>query len=178
MPYNNQMEHEPRKVNKIEKIATGTEATLESIETKRQLENFLAEGYVLHGSKKQSVILEPRPAKDMDETRVIGNQDAIYATDADLEIPLFMAMKDFKDPANRSMNSGNSGQNGVFRMYGDNTKLTPGYVYVLPKDSFEVITDVEGNEELISRVPVMPHAVFRVEPDIFNLFPNVTFDFK
>ena len=172
------MEGERKIINSVEKSIVDSEATRESIETLRQLREFLAEGYVFHGSKKKSSILEPRQANDTDESRIIGRQNAIYATDKHLEIPLFMAMKDRKDPSNISIKSGYHGYGDQFYMYGENATLTPGYVYVLPRDTFEVISDEEGNDELISREPVMPYAVFKVRPDIFKLFPNVTLDLK
>lgn len=153
------------------------EASKESIETLAQLKEFVAQGYVLHGSKKASDTLEPKQATDTNKERIIGTQVAVYATHH-VEIPLFMALKDMKDASLRSMRSGYSGTGGVWRMYGENTTLTPGYVYVLPSDTFEKIVDEKGDEELISRVPVMPVAVFKVEPDILSLFPNITLDLK
>jgi hypothetical protein len=157
------------------------EASKESIETLKLLREFVDKGYVLHGSKRTSEMLEPRQADDTNKERVIGRQNAIYATDK-IEVPLFMALKDFKDPENRSMRSGYSGTAGAdgitWHMYGENTALTPGYVYVLPKDTFDLMSDSNGDEELISREPVMPVAVFKIEPDILNLFPNITLDLK
>jgi hypothetical protein len=162
----------------VESILGTREASAESVKTLEQLNEFLAQGYVLHGSKHKFDVATPHPSEDIDKTRTIGNLDAVYGTTEHVEISLFMAMKGIKDPSGPSPLSGYSGTNGSFVVRGDsNTALSTGYVYVLPSDTFEIVKD-ENHEELVSFVPVMPHAVFRVEPDILNLFPNVTFDFK
>jgi hypothetical protein len=149
----------------------------ESIKALEALREYVAQGYVLHGSKSMNQMLEPRQARDTNRDRVSGQSFAIYATDH-VEIPLFMALKDRKDPNVRSMRSGYNGTGGKFHLYGENTTLTPGFVYVLPRDTFEVESDGNGDEELISRVPVTPVAIIRVEPDILNLFDNITLDLQ
>lgn len=153
------------------------EASPESIETLNQLKDFLAQGYLLHGSKQPIDTLEPRQAEDTNKERHIGRQHAVYAT-RHVEIPIFMALKDRKDDSIRSWRSGYSGTGGSWYMHGENTTLTPGYVYVLPPDTFERLEDERGGEELVSRVPVTPIAVFKVEPNILKLFPNITLDLK
>ncbi len=178
------MDREPRipqtpKNRSIESILGTYEASAESVKTLEQLNEFLAQGYVLHGSKRKSEVLKPMPANETNKKRTIGNLDAVYATDESVEIALFRAMTGIRNHSSGiNTKSGYSGTNGRFVMRGEsNIELSKGYVYVLPKDTFEVVKDETG-EELVSFVPVMPHAVFQVEPDIFNLFPNVTFDFK
>lgn len=150
---------------------------MESIETLALLREYLDKGFLLHGSKNSTEMLEPRQSSDSNEARVSGKQFAIYAAD-NVEVPIFMALRDKRDPGKRSMHSGYSGYGGTFHMYGENIDLTPGYVYVLPRDTFETESDGNGDEELISRVPIKPVAIVPIEPDIVHLLGTISLDLK
>lgn len=143
-------------------------------ETLALLRQYLSEGYVLHGSKVKNELLEPRQASDTRSERVSGKQVAVYASEF-VEVPLFMALHEKRNKS-LPMRSGYSGHDGIFKMYGENCTLGPGYVYVLPRDAFEVESDGKGDEELISRAPVTPVAVIEVRPSILDLLDTVTLE--
>jgi hypothetical protein len=148
------------------------EASTESIETLNSLRDYIKQGYLLHGSKSNTIELEPRQARDTDAERITGNQVGVYAIDS-VEEPIFMALRDKANPL-RPSRSFYSGIDGKYEMGGENVILTPGYIHVLPRDTFETVRDEKGNEELVSRVPVRAVAVVEVQPDIIKLLPNVT----
>lgn len=148
-------------------------ASPESIETLAVLRDFLAKGYLFHGSKSNADLLEPRQARDVDAGRVLGNQFGVYAADG-IEIPVFMALKQIADPFIGRSSSGYHGNNDIYTMHGKNTILTPGFVHVLPRDAFTQEQDEHGDYEFIARNPVRAVAVITVKPDIMRLLPNIT----
>jgi hypothetical protein len=151
------------------------EATAESKEAFSRLQEYAAQGYLFHGSKSRVEVLEPRQARDGDGTRKLTNMRGVYATDH-IEIPVFMALKAPQD-AEKSWTSGYSHNHGdeTFSMHGNNTVLTPGWVHVLPRDTFEVLEE-GGSNETVSMEPVRPIASIEVKPDILRLFPNIDLD--
>lgn len=125
------------------------------------LENMLAEGFCLHGSKRRiSDHLIPHQAH-CESGRPEGNLNAIYADPDGVRIPCLMALFDRKDPRQSRMTSYTGQGGGMLTVEGTNTTFTPGYVYVLPTDTF-----VFHHGEFVSFTPVWPHAIVPVTPEI------------
>ncbi len=125
---------------------------------------FVRRGFLLHGTGVSGLdTLEPRQAND--EGGYEENiQNAVYATD-DYRIPIFMALK-----SNLSGKSGYSITSSQHEdgTYGENTSFSAtfvipsdkiGYVYVLPKDTFEV---AGSDSQFVSYLPVSPRFVIPV----------------
>jgi hypothetical protein len=148
------------------------EISAESIETLSTLKNYIDQGYLLHGSKSNAAELEPRQASDNDAERITGHQLGVYGIDS-VEAPIFMALRD-KANTFKGSRSFYHGTDGKYEMGGENVTLTPGYIHVIPRDTFELVSDEKGDEELVSRVPVRAVAVVEIQPDIIQLLPNVT----
>lgn len=147
-----------------------TESALENIQKIKALRSYLEAGYVLHGSKHKVTALEPRQSNDNDPKRVIGKAFAIYATNSDIRIPIFMALKDGYGESSYSIHGG---PEGIMKIRGERgIFLSKGYVYVLPKTTFEEESDEHGRE-LISRSPVTPVDVIEVDPSILNHLENI-----
>ncbi len=144
-----------------------------------RLKSYLAEGYLLHGSKNRIEVLEPRQATDDNPERKTGKAHAIYAEDGDLRIPIVRALFAEKDPVPRSWRAGYSthGPDTPIIVTGENCTFTPGFVHVLPPDTFEVEGD-EGDNERISRVPVASIDIIEVDPSILDELPGIKIDFK
>jgi hypothetical protein len=145
-----------------------------------RLTSYLNQGYVLHGSKSSSPILEPRQAHDVNPDRVLGKAYALYAEGTDIRIPIFMALKAPKiADAYGGYTSGYSGHgpDQPLRISGKNLAFTTGFVHVLPRDSFEI--EEHGDDtELMSRVPVEAIEIIRVEPSILEELPYVEIDIE
>jgi hypothetical protein len=126
------------------------------------------EGFFLHGSRQKiKKPLEPRQAKDA-VGKPSGCQMAVYATKSDIRIPCIMAMFTPIDPGKASHSEYSRKTGGKMVVTGENVTFGPGYVYVLPADTFE-----EMDGEFISFKPVMPILVIPVNPKILRLFPNL-----
>jgi hypothetical protein len=138
-----------------------------------ELSEYLKKGYVLHGSKSDSSVLKPQQAHDTNVDRIVGKAFAIYAEGRDIRIPIFMALKDRKDISMSSESEYSGyGPEKVLTISGRNLHFTPGYVHVLPSETYEI--EKHGNvEELISRVPVRAIKIFRVSPSILDALPNI-----
>lgn len=139
----------------------------------RRLERYKAQGYLFHGGKERIPTLVPRQASDTDKSKVIGNQKAVYA-DPSLQIPIIMALLDKKDHNLRGWRSRYSYTGTHLEVSGENFTLTPGYVHVLPINSFIEIEDEKtGNKEIVSYELVIPRDVVRVTPEILSYLSNV-----
>jgi hypothetical protein len=132
-----------------------------------RLQGYLDAGYLLHGSKQQVEVLEPRYARNSEPAYSIGKQRAIYAA-TNMRIPVVKALLSVKDPRigewfHRYVDYGDhivvSGTNFVF---------TPGFVYALNHESFIEIEDDLGRRETVSYQPVIPNARVRVTPAILG----------
>lgn len=156
-----------------------SEISIESQETLRILREYVSHGYLLHGSKSRLDFVDPRQARDSNSERVTGKQNAVYATNH-VEIALARALLEAKDSQTRSWRSGYSSSDGgkTFAIRGENAKVGYGFVHVLPADTFETETDGKGDDEVLSRVPVVPVAVLEVQPDILELFDTITLELK
>lgn len=142
--------------------------------------NYLKQGYLLHGSKSDALTLEPRQAHDSNPERVAGKAKAIYAEPADMRIPIFMALRAPKDPlAEGGFSSGYSayGPNLPMHVRGSNLTFTPGFIHVLPEETFEIEQHGEDREYL-SQVPVTAVEVIRVEPSLLGEFGDIEIDLK
>ena len=124
-------------------------------------------GYLLHGSQNYFTVVEPQQAHD-DNKRETGCQYGIYAT-KDIRIAVLVALFHPTNP--KDWQSGYSGvEGGAIRVFGYNVTFEPGYVYVLPHDTFEWVGTEEKNRELISRVPVKPIEIIEVTPVLLSEF--------
>lgn len=144
-----------------------------------KLRGYVAQGYVLHGSQAYMTVVEPRQARDSDKSRVTGNQYAVYAEAEDIRVPIvkaLLAQRERYRPGGWSSFYTAIGS-GPMRVGGKNACLKPGWVHVLPSETFRW---VEGatDREFISKVPVVPVDVVRVEPSIVTLIPTITFEFE
>jgi hypothetical protein len=143
-----------------------------------QLQDYLKQGYLLHGSKEKLSVVEPRQASDNDPDRKTGKAFAVYAEAHDIRIPILMALFSEKDPSKRSWSSSYSVTgNEPMKVTGVNCTFSSGYVYVLPKDSFT--KEGGANDfEYISLSPVTPTEVFEVDPSILSELHDIEFAFK
>ncbi len=139
------------------------------VETLKLLEDFLAEGFCLHGSRTRiEGLVEPRQACDM-SGRKSGCQLAVYADPDDVRIPCVMAMRRPVENPQPGLRPGGYQLKGRrLCVYGDNATFGPGFVYALPRTTFCRLDD-----EFVSFEPVAPHAVVPVTPAILLLFKNV-----
>lgn len=146
---------------------------LEDMQTALQrLETYHSDGYLFHGSKEKISVLEPRQARDRDEKKIIGNQKAVYAIDS-LRVPIVKALLDAKDQSLNDWSSGYSDDGSNIEVSGRNFTFTPGYVHVLPRNSFIEIEDERGHTEIVSYEPVVPKDIVRVTPDMLNHLKGV-----
>lgn len=141
-----------------------------------KLRDYLEQGYLLHGSKEKLDIIEPRKAADTNPDRTTGQALAIYAEASDIRVPILMALFAEKDPSKKSWRSSYSAQgNGTMKVGGENYMFTPGYVYVLPSETFVTEGD-EHDREFISRVNVVPKNVVPVDPSILSELDGIEFE--
>lgn len=136
--------------------------------TLKILRRYVAEGFLLHGSRKKFDVVEPRKAND--DGHYVCNQFGVYATD-DVRIPLVMALIHPTDPNDVSLSYHSQGD-GPLQVNGRNICLRPGYIYVLPPNTFEKVC-ADGNTEIISPTPVIPITVVKVDPGIFLEVPDI-----
>lgn len=145
----------------------------ESIETYKKLGAYLEQGYLLHGTKNQHEIIEPRQARDDNDKRTAGNLLGVYAT-KNLNIAVLMALFEKKDLSKNGWRSGYSGDENRLLVSGENYTFTTGYVHVLPQESFKMITDEHGSNELVSSETVVPTDVVTINPNILSLLKGVS----
>jgi hypothetical protein len=145
-----------------------------------KLNNYLNDGFVLHGSKLKIDTLEPRQANDINPDRShVGKQFAVYAEDKDVRIPIVMALFDFVDK-NKSTNYGYSrGPDGIMHVKGENIYFTNGWVNVLPKHTFKILEDKEkGDRELVSFESVKSVDILEVDISILEYLKDIKYDIK
>lgn len=147
----------------------------------QELRSAVSEGYILHGSKTPDLtILEPRQAKDV-SGNFFKNQNGVYGTRV-LEVAVAVALLDKKDRKAEGKSGWNLyGEKNLETVHGeifgdDNVVLTPGYIYVLPGDTFQkfLVDESTGDHELISFTSVVPKSVERVTPEILEWFPRIS----
>jgi hypothetical protein len=140
------------------------------------LRNCIHEGYLLHGGKILVDALIPKQSTDDDSTRTTGQAFAVYAEASDIRVPILMALFAEKDPSKKSWRSSYSANgNGPMKVGGENYTFTPGYVYVLPNETFTTEGD-EQDREFISRVSVVPKEVIPVDPSILSELEGIEFE--
>lgn len=146
----------------------------ENLTTVHTLRNYLAQGFLLHGSKKLLTAIEPRQATDADPNRTTGKAHAIYAEAHDVRIPIVMALFDKMDPTLDGFSSSyhGHGPQTTLTIGGSNCTLTEGYVYVLPPDSF-LREGTDDDNEFISTQPVVPVAIIKINPSIIDVLDNI-----
>lgn len=132
----------------------------------RVLEEYLEDGYCLHGSKQKLHLIEPRKAY-CETGRPEGCLNAVYAERHDVRIPIIMAL--FEGRGFGSYSSDGT----LLTVTGDRT-FSPGFVHVLPSDTFS-----NESGEFVSRVPVRPIAIVPVKPSIlWDLLFRGDFDLR
>lgn len=145
--------------------------------------------FVLHGSPSGEIeIFEPRQASDLNE---FGAQKAIYAA-ADGIWPMFFAILNRQLHPTSIINAclrveyplGQMGEpRYFFSVEGDtlaHDPWTPGWVYILPRDSFVSEAPIPGGEntrvhtaQVASLEPVRPLARLWIEPQDFPFLSQV-----
>lgn len=137
----------------------------ENAEKLEQLRSYLAQGYLLHGSKQKLEVIKPRQSTDDDPERISGKSLAVYAADS-IATPILKALFAKKDLEKEGWRSAYTGDKDHLVVTGENCTLTPGYVHVLPRDSFK--EEHESSADLISYSPVTPIDVIEVDPSILD----------
>ena len=128
----------------------------------------LLQGNCLHGSQQRiEGMLEPRQAR-CETGRLGGCQKAVYASPNCIRVPLLMAMFSPIDSSRGYRSSYSGDPLGTLVVSGENVTFQPGFVYVLPTETF---TWVDG--EYISYQPVFPCSVLQVTPRLLLLLPNL-----
>jgi hypothetical protein len=150
-----------------------TNENKEMKEVLQKLNDYLAKGFLLHGSKNKIEVLEPRQAKE-DDGRETGSLNAVYAAD-DIRIPIFMALFDKKAEDQKGWRAFYSAQGTAMRVGGENVTFTTGYVHILPHEKFTKIED-ERSKEIVSFESVTPEDVIEVNPNILKLFSDITYE--
>lgn len=132
-----------------------------------ELTQAIKNGYCLHGSKTIIDVLEPRLAA-CGSGAFENCQKAVYASQDEVDVAVVMALRDRLPSCTSSRSSYSRHGAGPLVITGTNATFTPGYVHVLPRDTFVVL----GNE-FISYEAVKPVAIVRVDPSILRLFQNI-----
>ncbi len=149
-------------------MENANETVGENAEKLERLEAYLAQGFLLHGSKRRLETVEPRQATDTDPDRKSGKANAVYAEAHDVRIPILMALFDKLDPELPGWRSGyHAYGEGPIEVEGENYTFTKGFVHVLPRGSFEAEGD-ETDREYLSRVPVTPVDVIEVDASMID----------
>lgn len=133
------------------------------------LRQFIHEGYCLHGSPVRiEGLVEPRKACDITGRRA-GCLEAVYASQKCIRVPCLMAMFAKRYWWQRGRMTSYSGtEGGLLTVTGRNTTFRPGFIHVLPSNTFEEI-----EYEFVSFKAVKPHAIVGVTPAILHLLPNM-----
>jgi|GEM_PF-3384648 len=123
------------------------------------LEQRLKEGYLLHGTQCGEIReLEPRKAR-CESQRIEGTQCAVYASASSVLVPSVMALFFGKG------RSSYHGDDGVHLLVEGTRSLKPGWIYVLPPETF-----INFRGEWISYKPVRPVESLLVTPTILRVF--------
>jgi hypothetical protein len=159
----------------MKKIGENTLGSQDMLEAFNKLQEYIASGYLLHGSKNKLDVLEPRQAVDGDKTSKVTNLNGVYATD-DIRISIFMALfakKDISKNGWRSFYSVTS--KDEITVGGENVFFTDGFVHVLSREKFKEIED-ENGKEIVASEPVTPIDVIKITPDILKYLSGVTYE--
>ena len=134
-----------------------------------KLREYVARGYVLHGSNKRLEVIDPRQANEYSD-RSESNRIAVYAT-TDPRIALIFAT--IRLPASGS---------ATLRIWRGDLQITvegcsvcrcSGFVHILRADGFEHA----GRDERISLLSVSPIDIIPVEPTILESFDAMEMTF-
>ena len=131
----------------------------------------IKDGYLLHGSQYFiSGCLEPRQSSD--KAKASGNQRAIFAT-SNVTIALWKAVANrFGDHSTVGWSWDDFGDKVLYAE--GNVSPGNGYVYVLPKDSFQTASDDAADH--FSHTPVIPIQVVKVTyQDLLDLQSEIGF---
>jgi hypothetical protein len=159
----------------MEKLEDESIEKKEARETFVKLKEYLSQGYLLHGSKNKIEVIEPRQAHDDNRESKVTNLHGVYAAD-DIRVPVFMALFDKKDPTKKGWTSYYHATNREeITVGGKNVTFTPGYIHVLPNETFQKMEDEHG-QETVSFEPVTPIDVIRITPEILELLTGVTYE--
>lgn len=124
-------------------------------------------GMCLHGSKEKFTVAEPRSA-NCESKRPESCRCAVYATPDDVAIAIVRALIDKVPGARSSRSSYSRHGNGPLVVDGENATFTPGYVHILPSDTFG-----HDGDEYYSLVPVSVLSTVPVDPSILKLLDNI-----
>lgn len=126
------------------------------MKTVKKLERALKQGYLLHGSPHFiSECLKPRLSSDEDKES--GNQNAVFAT-SNVAIAVWKAVAHKAGPG--SMVGWSWDDFGKKVLFAENIELGDGYVYILPRNSFQAALDDAADH--FSYDPVTPIQVVKV----------------
>ncbi|HYF12797.1 MAG TPA: hypothetical protein VD928_00665 [Candidatus Paceibacterota bacterium] len=126
-----------------------------------KLARYLAQGYVLHGSKSRLEILKPHLAENLSDRPEL-NRLAVYATN-DVRIALIFATMKL-DPANGSASLRIWGDKPLIAQ-GSNAPITSGFVQIVSRVHFK---QINNGSTFTSSVPVVPIDMVEVEPSILE----------
>jgi len=134
------------------------------VEIIANLRAIVAQGYLLHGSRFDVEVLEPRQGRC--QVKREGCQQGVYAT-RNVGVALLAAMLHPKAESIQRLTEWSAHSDHIVAS-GKNVELGLGYVYVCPIDTFKVVHMDNGEEtnEFVSAVPVKPLDKVRVTPDL------------
>lgn len=151
------------------------EKTLEGKGVEEFLHNLVQDGYLLHGSSYLNKVLEPRQAADTQGVPE-NEQKAVYATNIPA-IALYISLVSPDAIQEQRMSfvygCGTKHQDGVCVPYfsadkGVESIMRPGYVYVLPPDSFVPTSGHPLEEQFVSYTSVVPVMIVPTERGDFD----------
>lgn len=130
----------------------------------------IQQGYLLHGSQHLVEVLEPRKARD--EAKSSGNQNAVFATN-NVAIAIWKAVA--HKLSSDSMVGWSWNDSGEKILYSEGgVSLGNGYVYILPKESFQAAPDDAA--DYFTHTPVRPVQVVMVTPEeLYTLQREINF---
>jgi len=131
----------------------------------RYLEALPHQLFVLHGSPHRFDVVEPRQASSA--SGADRNLHAIYASIA------------IYDPIIRAVIHGNASweltRGGEVRVWGSGLRLGSGYIYILPREKFQLLAN---KIYLVAHEPIKPRRVIRIEPNILKHIPEIIHGLK
>jgi hypothetical protein len=139
--------------------------------TLKKLESYLVQGYLLHGSKMPYNTLLPRQAHDT-TNRQVGTLLGVYAESDDVRIPILMSLFAPREGWEHDWKSSYSGNLEKLTVTGEHCTFTPGYVHVVPRETFVRQGD-KADYEWVSPTPVTPIAILPITPDILPLLSGL-----
>lgn len=144
------------------------------------LKKYPKELHLFHGSPNSEIlVLEPRPASDVDKSNTFNNDTAVFASDNITSCVLFAVMRDRSKLPNTVRDGtwsvyweeDNSVTAEIPKKWQPHLPLITGYLYILPKETF---LENKGNQWKSKEV-VKPIAKIKVNfQDYLDLGGNVT----